>query len=111
MSIIDNAKDIANLIKKYNDQELYEKIVELREEILELREESLKLKEENKRLRDADKFKGKLIRKGNCYYLEDDQEGEHPYCTTCWDYEQRLVGLLKGPHGSVKCNICAARKK
>jgi hypothetical protein len=29
MNILDNAKDIAELIKKYNDQELYQRIVDL----------------------------------------------------------------------------------
>ena len=45
MSILNNAKEIADLIKKYNDQDLYERIVALREQILELREENLSLKE------------------------------------------------------------------
>jgi len=45
MGIIDHAKDIAELIKKYNDAELYQKIVNLRDEIFELREDNLKLKE------------------------------------------------------------------
>ncbi len=34
MGVVDHAKEIADLIKKYNDQDLYERIVALREEIL-----------------------------------------------------------------------------
>jgi len=59
MGIIDNAKDIAELIKKYNDIELYQKIIDLRDEIFELREDNLKLKEKLKPLMK----KRKLIKK------------------------------------------------
>ena len=46
MSIIDHAKEVAELIKKYDNQELYERIVLFREEILELREDNLRMKEQ-----------------------------------------------------------------
>ena len=36
MSIINNAKEIADLIKKIGDVELYRKIIELEGEIIEL---------------------------------------------------------------------------
>ena len=44
MSILDNAKDIVDLAKKYSDQDLYERIVSLRDEIFELKDENRKLK-------------------------------------------------------------------
>ena len=53
MSILDDAKQIADLIKKYNDQDLYERIVALREEILALREENIAVKEELRRTKEA----------------------------------------------------------
>ena len=114
MSIIDHAKEIADLIKKYNDQDLYERIVTLREEILALREENLSLKEEVKRLQSNADISDRLIRKGNCYYFKDDEKGEHPFCLTCWDSDHKLVSLMLSQfHGTtqIRCNICAARKK
>ncbi len=38
MNILDNAKSIAELVKKYNDQDLYERIIDLRDEIFKLKE-------------------------------------------------------------------------
>ena len=50
MGIIDNVKDIAELIKKYNNVELNRKIIDLRDEIFELKENNLELKEKIKAL-------------------------------------------------------------
>jgi hypothetical protein len=115
MSIIDDAKQIADLIKKYNDQDLYERIVTLRGEILALREENLTLKEDLRQCREAAAMADRLVRHGNCYFLKDDGKLEKPYCLTCWDSDKKLVSLIVGGGGkfpkTVKCGICAARKK
>jgi len=112
MSIVDHAKELAELIKKYNDQELYERIVSLREEILELREENLKAKERVKFLEQAQNLQTKLIRKGNYYVMEDDPEGERNiYCLACWDHDRKLVSLIRGTRGIIVCNICKSRGK
>jgi hypothetical protein len=113
MSIIEHAKEVADLIKKYNDQELYERIVTLREEILELREENIQLKQEIKVLKETQDIGSKLIRQGNCYFFEDDEKQERPYCLTCWDYDRKLVSLImtKGQWGTYfNCGVCAARR-
>lgn len=114
MSILDHAKEIAELVKKYNDQDLYERIVELREEILQLREDNLTLREQVKLLKEANDITSRLCRDGNCYYLDDDREKERPYCLTCWDADRKLVSLILsrdrfGTH--IRCGICAARMK
>lgn len=111
MNIIDHAKEIAELIKKYNDQDLYERIVSLREEILGLREENLSMKEQIKALEEAQAIQSKLLRKGNYYVMEDDPEGSRNiYCLTCWDHDRKLINLIRG-RGTIICNICKARKK
>ena len=116
MGIIEQARDIATLVKKYNDQELYEKIVELREEIIRLREENIDLYGRIKELEDAARTQSDLVRDGNCYYKIDDESRDHPYCLTCWDYDHKLVGLIlghdyySGGH-TFRCNVCAGRKQ
>jgi F420-0:gamma-glutamyl ligase len=114
MSIIDHAKELADLIKKYNDQDLYERIVTLREEILSLREENLTLKDKVKKLEVAKEIANKLVRDGNCYYMIDDKQHDHPYCLTCWDSDQKLISLIvsQARFGkTIKCGVCSARKK
>lgn len=111
MSIITHAKEIGVLIKKYNDQDLYERIVTLREEILELRDDNIALREERDALKKAADVSSKLRRDGNCYFLDDDPEKERPYCLTCWDADRKLVSQMVYESGNVSCNICDARRK
>ncbi len=40
MGILDNAKEPAGLVKKYNDFDLYQKILDLCDEIFQLREDN-----------------------------------------------------------------------
>lgn len=115
MGIIDQARDIAELVKKYNDQELYERIVHLREEILRLREENIELHQQVKQLTDAATIEEDLIRVDNCYYRRDDANQKQPYCLTCWDSDRKLISLILGRNRSlgtvtIKCGVCEARK-
>jgi hypothetical protein len=112
MSILNNAKEIADLIKKYNDQELYAKIVSLREEIIEIREENIELKEELKKFKKSQEVSTNLVREGNCYFLKSDKKKENPLCMACWDADRKLVNLIvqKTRQGkTIKCDICQSR--
>jgi hypothetical protein len=111
-NIIEHAKEIAELIKKYNDQDLYRRIVELREEILQLREDNLTLRDEVTSYKRTADISSRLRRDGNRYFLDDDQEKKQPYCLTCWDADRKLVSLiLSQGHGglNIQCAICRAR--
>jgi len=107
MNIVEQAKEIAHLIKKYNDQELYQKIVDLRDEIFELRDENLSLKEKVRELLNAADVSNQLTRNGNQYLRRHPDGSESgPYCMTCWDYDRKLVNLLKLPRGFIRCGRC-----
>lgn len=110
MGVLENVKEVSELIKKYNDQDLYERIVELREQILSLREENLQVKEELNILIKASEIREEIIKDGNCYYKKSDENRDQPYCMTCWDVDRRLVSLLRGLHNTITCNICKSRK-
>ena len=112
MNILDHAKEIAELVKKYNDQDLYERIVKLQEEILQLREDNLGLREQVKALKETADVSTRLHRVGNQYFLDDDTNRERPYCLTCWDADRKLVSLFvnKDKFGTrIRCGICSAR--
>jgi hypothetical protein len=86
MNIPNHAKEIADLIKKYNDQDLHERIVKLREEIVQLREDNLSLREDAKALNDANDISSRLRRDGNRDFLDEDIEKE--------GHRGSLVGML-----------------
>jgi len=110
MGILDNAKEVADLVKKYNDLDFYQKIVDIRDEIFQLREENLALRQRVKELEDSEDISSRLRRAGNVYKLKESDDSESgPYCMTCWDADRKLVNLILskdrwGTH--IKCNRC-----
>jgi len=106
MGIIENAKDIAELIKKYNNTELYQKILDLRDEILKLREDNIKLKEKVKSLDKEKKVNKKMVFEPPYYWLKDGEKKDGPYCQNCYDDNKKLIRLQKIRNGVWKCLKC-----
>jgi len=106
MGIIENAKDIAQLIKKYNDADLYQKIVDLRDEIFELREENLGLKEKIKNLEKDQYIQSQLTWEPPYYFLKKEEKKDGPYCQKCWDENKKLIRLQDHKNGCWSCLAC-----
>jgi len=107
MSILDNAKVVADLVKKYNDQELYQKLIDLRDEIFTLKEENLKLKETVGQLRDNLKLKETVMWERPFYWIQNGDERDGPYCQKCYDGETKLVRLQqRDSRGEWDCLQC-----
>ena len=88
MSIISDVKEIADVIKKLDDIELYRKIIELEGQINELTRENRALEEQVKELqRQADVIE-KLKWKNPFYFMEGDKT---PYCARCIEAEKKPV--------------------
>lgn len=106
MNILENAKELAVLIKKYNDQDLYQRIVDLRDEIFSLREENLALKEQVRAFEEAADISSELTRKENVYYRHHpDGRTSGPYCLGCWDGDRKLVNVMEFAY-TMKCGRC-----
>jgi len=106
MGIIDNAKDIAELIKKYNNVELNRKIIDLCDEIFELREDNLKLKEKIKALDEEKKINKKMVFESPFYWLKDGEKKDGPYCQKCYDDNKKLIRLQDLKNGYRECLVC-----
>jgi hypothetical protein len=82
MSVVHGAKEIAELVKKYNDIPLYQKIVELQGQVVELATERLELFSKNQELTGKLALRNKTEFRNPYYYQEGD---EIPLCPTCYD--------------------------
>ena len=82
MSVISNAKEIADLIKKLDDVELYRKIIELEGEIIELTREKHTLDERVQNLSKTLNIKEKMTFKQPFYYQKGD---DVPFYSHCWE--------------------------
>jgi hypothetical protein len=94
MSILNNAKELAELIKKIGDIDLYRKIVELEGEILELTRQKREVDDKVEKLLDALSFKERLTFKSPVYFAAGDST---PYCPKCWE-GQKLASHLAPPN-------------
>ena len=106
MGIVDRVKDIAELIKKYNNVELNRKIIDLRDEIFELKEDNLKLKEKIKALDEEKKINEKMVFESPFYWLKDGENKDGPYCQKCYDDKKQLIRLQDNKNGYWECLNC-----
>jgi hypothetical protein len=90
MSIINNAKEIADLIKKMGDIDLYRRIVELEGEIVDLTRAKRDAEAEIERLRYTLKTKEQMSFKKPFYYMVNDPV---PYCPKCWEVNHVAVHM------------------
>ncbi len=93
MGIFDNFKEVADLVKKIGDVELYRKMVELEGEVIELTRQNRAQEEEIGQLRNLVSTKQRMVFRKPFYYMEGD---EHPYCSKCWEVDNVSVHL-RGP--------------
>jgi DNA integrity scanning protein DisA with diadenylate cyclase activity len=94
MSILDNVKEVADLVKKVGDVELYRKIVELEGEVVELTRSKRALELKVEELEGLLSFSKKLMFKNHFYFAEGD---EVPYCARCWELRKQAVHLFVEP--------------
>lgn len=91
MSVISNAKEIAELIKKLGDVELYKKIVELEGEIIELTREKHSFEVRVEELQKVLQISKDMNFKEPFYYVEGDNV---PFCPKCWEGDSTSVHLF-----------------
>ena len=103
MSIIDNAKDIYELLKTGATPELQQKLMELREEALALWEENLSLRMRIRELEEHVSRRDEIFFEGDAYWRRHTNGNggggkEGPFCQKCFDTAGKLVRLQNATH-------------
>jgi len=100
MSVLDNVKDTVKIIQQIDNIELYRKILDLQSEIMEL-------VEENRNLKIQLQNKDTIVFNDSAYWKKlENEELDGPFCPRCWDYEAKLVRLIKHKGRHPKCPHC-----
>ncbi len=102
MSILDNVKELAGLVQKINDLELYRRILDLQSEVMALLDEIQTLKTQKKDLEKKWEIQESLQFRENAYWRES---GDGPYCLPCWDKDKKLMRMA-GDGGMYSCHTC-----
>jgi hypothetical protein len=106
MGVLENAKEVADLIKKVGDIELYRKIVALEGEILDLTREKRQAEQKAEELERILSLKKELVFEEPFYWFTGDKT---PFCAACWDSKSATVHLKHVPGGldtRWDCPVC-----
>lgn len=79
---IQGIREIADLVRKYNDYPLYEKIVHLQEQLIDLSTERGQLRDENEVLKEQLEQRSRTTFRNPYYYAEGD---DVPLCPRCYE--------------------------
>ena len=109
MSIIDNVKNVAGLIHKADNIELYGKILDLQKDAMDIVEENRNLKEENRSLKKRIELVGKMIFERNTYWIIEGENKDGPFCSACWDDKNKKV-RMQIRHDDSTCCDCPVCK-
>ena len=90
MGLLENMKEIADLIKKAGDVDLYRRIVESEGEVVDLTREKRKLEDRVRELENQLALRKKMACKPPFYWQEGD---DTPFCPTCWETKKLAVHL------------------
>lgn len=110
MSVINTLKSVTNLVKDIGNIELNQKIIELQTELLELIEENHQVKSEIREMKENEDMEARLKFKDNMYYFKDDLEEKEPFCSACWDNDNKLIRIHTGMYGLQNCPVCLKEK-
>jgi hypothetical protein len=105
MSLVGEFKEVAALVKKIGDADLYRKIVDLQGEVVDLAQKNMDLSQEVAKLKEQLALKGAMHFRNQFYWQEGDSE---PFCPRCFEADHRAIHLLRPRAGSIpwKCPNC-----
>ena len=96
MGLYEGIKDIAKIIQKADNVELYRQVLDLEAQALEMQAEIAALKEENAALKKGKDLSDKIVRYPQPYITLKDDDQNLKYCAHCWDSDKKLIQLMCG---------------
>ncbi|MGA2587180.1 MAG: hypothetical protein ABSF88_09165 [Candidatus Aminicenantales bacterium] len=108
MGIISDVQLIGKALQKAGNIDLYNKLIEIQEKIIDTQRENQELREEVARLNETLKTKDSVYFENNAIY-KNGKDGikTGPYCSGCWDSENKLINLHESATpGIFTCPIC-----
>jgi hypothetical protein len=97
MGTLENLKEIADLVKKMGDIDLYRRIVEIEGEVVELTRRNRALESEHQELSHRVEFAARMTFTEPFWYADSDVV---PFCPQCWESDRTAVHLLYKGHMS-----------
>ena len=100
-------KNVADIVKKGENLELYGTLLDLYEKALELQGENKELKEQLKSRDQVEKIRVRVIRHPQPVITLTDDEDHIYYCAHCWDSKNQLIQVNTEPKpAEFSCPAC-----
>jgi hypothetical protein len=109
MGISDTIEIVKTALYEAGRADLYGKLLEIHEKALEYQEENQKLREEITALKETLRIKGQLRFTNTNAYIQYDEAGIRsggPYCSCCWDRDNKLIHLHYHGLDNLVCPVC-----
>jgi len=100
MSIVGDIKDIAEVLQKADNIELYKQVLNLQADAMKILDDNRELKEKVHDLEEKLKIQEDVEFKDNAYWKKSDDDG--PFCVPCWDGKGQLMRMIDD-EGNVSC--------
>lgn len=106
MGLYEGIKDVAKVIQKADNIDLYKQLIELSAQALEMQNEITRLSAENTELKRMKDIEGRIERHQAPFITIKDDQNSILYCAHCWDYEKKLIQVKNYDTGAFKCTHC-----
>lgn len=100
-------KNVADIVKKADNLELYAMLLDLQSKALELQEENAQLKQQLAERSRIESLRSRIIRHQQPFITLKDDEDKLFYCAHCWDSKEKLIQVNTNPHkATFTCPSC-----
>ena len=106
MGLYEGIKDVAKVIQKADNVELYKQLLDLSAQALDMQNEISRLSVENTELKKLRDIESRIERHLEPYVTLKDEPIQILYCSRCWDYEQKLIQVKSYNNGKFECPHC-----
>lgn len=90
-------KNVAEIVKKADNLELYAMLLDLQSKALELQEENAQLKQQLADRSRIESLRARIIRHDQPFITLQDDDNHILYCAQCWDSKEKLIQMNTEP--------------
>lgn len=100
-------KNVADIVKRADNLELYAMLLDLQSKALELQEENAQLKQQLADRSRIESLRSHIIRHDQPFITLKDDDNQIIYCAHCWDTKEKLIQVNTEPKPAVfTCPSC-----
>ena len=104
MGLYEGIKDVAKVIQKADNIDLYKKLLDLGSQALDMQNELFNAQKRIQELETELQKKDKVIRHTDGLYITLEGKEDIHYCSTCWGKQGKLIQLTED-NRCIECDI------